>query len=469
MERSLTESARAVGEGRISPVELVEDALERAERWQPVINAFSQIHAAQALEEARRVGDSIARGEMVGPLAGVPVAVKDLFDVTGWETSGCCAGYRGNRAKRDARVVQLLREAGAIVIGKTNQHELACGGTNAISSIGPARNPWEASRMTGGSSGGSASAVAARVVPLALGTDTGGSIRIPSAFCGSAGLKPGYGVLSIEGAMTLAPTLDTVGAMGMSIEDLALAHGVLAGDGDRALRESDGPIDGLRIGFLTGYFARRVHPFVERAVEEAAAVMEELGAKVDPVDVGDITDAPEAWSRLVLPEFATAHGHLLRRPETVYPLTRASLEAGMRRTAFEYLKARERANDLRERFLAALGSADVLIAPATLFPAPPIGVERVEVGRGDVVDVHQGGVSWLTRPVSLTRLPTLSLPIGFTHAGLPLGAQLISRDREEGTLLRLGRAFQRATEHHHRTPSVRQARVGDRGGPRAGR
>jgi aspartyl-tRNA(Asn)/glutamyl-tRNA(Gln) amidotransferase subunit A len=456
---TLAESARAVRKRDVSPVELVEQSLERAERWQGITNAFSQMRGTEALHQAGKLADSLVRGEPPGVLHGVPVVVKDLFDVAGWETSGCCLGYRGNIARGDAEVVRLLREAGAVIIGKTNQHELAAGGTNAISALGPTRNPWDPSRITGGSSGGSGAAVAARVVPLALGTDTGGSIRIPASLCGTAGLKPGRGRISLEGAMPLAPSLDTAGALAMTAEDLAITYSVLSRSGHGFLEEASGPVSGVSAGILGGFFIERVHPDVRKAMDHVGRVLEDLGTKIVEGHLGEIRKAPEIWLRVAWPEFAAAHGHLLRRPETLYPLTRSFLEAGATQTALEYLKAKEQAVGLRVLFENALSEVDVLIAPATPFAAPLATADRVEVGEGRFSDI--ASVSWLTRPINLTGLPALALPAGFSEEGLPLGVQLIGRAGEEALLLRVGRAFQEATDYHRRAPSPRAAQAGD--------
>jgi aspartyl-tRNA(Asn)/glutamyl-tRNA(Gln) amidotransferase subunit A len=458
MMMTLAESARAVRTREVSPVELVEQSLERAERWQMVTNSFSQIRAAEALDEAGKLADSLARGESPGLLHGVPVVVKDLFDVVGWETSGCCLGYRGNIARRDAEVVRLLREDGAVIIGKTNQHELAAGGTNLISALGPTRNPWDPTRITGGSSGGSGAAVAARVVPLAIGTDTGGSIRIPASLCGAAGLKPTTGRVSLEGAMPLAPTLDTAGPMAMTAEDLTVAFAILARLGVDFLEETRGSAAGISAGVLGGFFTERVHADQIRARDHVAQVLGDLGTKIVEIEVGDIRKAPEMWLRVAWPEFAAVHGHLLRRPETLYPLTRSFLEAGATQTALDYLKAREQSVRVRALFMAALSEVDVLIAPATPFTAPRAAADRVDLGGDRFAEVR--AVSWLTRPVNLTGLPALSLPAGFSAEGLPLGVQLLGRPGEEAVLLRLGRAFQEATEHHRLAPSPRAAQAG---------
>lgn len=458
MPLTLAESARAVRVRDASPVELVEQALERAERWQPVTNAFSQVRAQEAMEEARARAEEVAAGGTLGSLHGVPIAVKDLFDVTGWETSGCSLGYRGNLARQDAALVRLLREAGAIIIAKTNQHELAAGATNSISALGPTRNPWDPSRITGGSSGGSAAAVASRVVPLAMGTDTGGSIRIPASLCGVCGLKPSTGRLSMKGAMPLSPTLDTPGPLAATVEDVAIAYGVLAELGPKFVEETAGTVGGLRVGILGGIFAERIHGEAREALVAVADVLEAQGAKLAHVEVAGVRDAPDVWLRVAWPEFAAAHGHLLRRPETVYPATRKILEEGNNRPAVDYLKARERAEQLRVAFLETLSEVDVLLAPTTPIPAPRPDEERVEVSDGEFVDARTG-LSVLTRPANLVGLPALAFPAGASREeGLPLGVQVIGRPGDEVTLLRLGRSFQDATEHHTLEPTRRSER-----------
>ena len=448
----LSEAVRRVRAGEVSPVELLENVLDRIERWEPVVNAFSQVHAEQALEEAAERAAVVTKGEPLGLLHGVPVAVKDLYDVAGWETTGCSAAYRGNVATADAEVVRRLREAGAVIVGKTNQHELAAGATNVVSSRGPSRNPWAPTRMTGGSSGGSAAAVAARIVPLAIGSDTGGSIRIPSSFCGVAGLKPTWGSVPMSGAMALAPSLDTAGALAATVDDVALAHEVLS-DRPGLSSEAALPATGLRVGLEHGFFAERVHPEVRAVLEEARDVLEAAGATTAPANAGPLADAPETWVRIAWAEFAAEHGHLLRRPDMLYAPTLAVLEQGMRESAVELIRASARVGEIRRGFDEALRSVDAILAPATPFPAPALDVKRIVLGDGTVMDVTKGGISWFTRPVNLAGLPALSLPAGFSSEGLPLGVQLIGRPGGEAALLRLGSAFQAATGHHERAPS----------------
>jgi aspartyl-tRNA(Asn)/glutamyl-tRNA(Gln) amidotransferase subunit A len=255
--------------------------------------------------------------------------------------------------------------------------------------------------------------------------------------------------------MPLAQSLDTAGPLAVTVEDLALALGALAGTDVVAERDAAG----LRVGVAGGFFARRTRPEVLAAVEHAGRVLAEAGAEVVPVEVPGLDDAPETWSVVVMSEFASTYGRLLRRPETMYPLTREAMTWGAARTAVEYLHARGRAAGVRARFLEALQEVDVLLAPATMMAATPIGVEEVELA-GDRMGLHRGAAGWLTRPVSLSGLPALSLPVGFSAEGLPLGAQVVGRDREEAVLIRVGMAYQSRTDHHLRAPAPRQARTG---------
>jgi aspartyl-tRNA(Asn)/glutamyl-tRNA(Gln) amidotransferase subunit A len=436
--------AGAVASREISPVEVAEEALRAAEAWQPVTNAFSQLRPEETVEEAERLADDLAGGGAAGPLAGVPVAVKDLFDVRGWETTGCCAAFRGRTAARDAEAVGRLRAAGAIVLGKTNQHELAAGATNVVSACGPTRNPWDADRITGGSSGGSAAAVASGVVPLALGTDTGGSIRIPASFCGVSGLKPAHGVISMEGAMPLSPSLDTGGPLAATAEDLALAFGVLSGTAS-----TPEGVGGRAVAVLTGDGARTARDDVLEATDHVAEVLAGAGVRVSSAELEGTEDALEVWDHVAWTEFAECYPELFGSPD-IHPRTLGILEFG--REARERLAwAKRRMEEIREAFLRALRDADALLLPATPSPAPRLADRVVAVG-GVGLDVRTGAPSVLTRPVSLSRLPALALPSGVSSEGLPIGAQLVGRPDGEGRLLGLAAAFQAATDHHQRRP-----------------
>ena len=433
------EMARAVAAGEASPVDLVAAALARLERWEPVTNAFSVVRAEEALDLARAAERALADGVALGPLHGVPVAVKDLFDVRGWETTGCCRAYAGRVARADAALVTRLRSAGAIVIGKTNQHELACGATNVVSACGPTRNPWDPARITGGSSGGSGAAVAAGVVPVALGTDTGGSIRIPSSYCGCLGLKPTTGRLPTEGMMPLAPSLDCPGPMTGTVEDLALAWAVLAGREQPALE----PKVPARVGLLGGWFARAREDQLA-AVRAAAEAFATAGAEVVEVPGEGIEDVFDVWRTLAWAEFADAHRGLLERTELLGERTAMAIRFGAGRTPEQRAAARARAAGIRGWFLERLGDVDVLLTPTTPTPAPPAEADEVEVAPGVGVDVHRGGPAWCTEPVNLSGLPALAMPAGRSAEGLPLSVQLVGPEDGEPLLLAWARFLEDA-------------------------
>jgi aspartyl-tRNA(Asn)/glutamyl-tRNA(Gln) amidotransferase subunit A len=258
--------------------------------------------------------------------------------------------------------------------------------------------------------------------------------------------------------MVLAPSLDTGGPIAVSAEDVALSLAALTGD-HGLVEASAQPVERLRVGVAGGFFVERVHPEVLEAVEEVRVTLQEAGARTSAVDLGDIRDSPEVWNRVAWPEFAAAHGRLLRRPETLYPRTRNRLEYGAARPAVDYLQAKERAAEIRDAFLETLRDVDALLAPTTPFPAPLADREEVQFG-GTTWDVHRGGPAWLTRSVNLAGLPALAIPAGLSREGIPLGVQLIGRPTGEAVLLRMARAYEAATGHQRRAPVLRGERTG---------
>ena len=312
-----------------------------------------------------------------------------------------------------------------------------------MSACGPTRNPWDPGRMTGGSSGGSAAAVAARVVPLALGTDTGGSVRIPSSFCGTVGLKPTHGAVGLEGVMPLAPSMDTVGPLCATARDAALALEVLTG----------APVELPEVSTisvaLVEWFVAPARDDVRQAAGAAADVLAGAGVTVRTMEEGPGYD-PEDWERLAWPELHEAHGRLLDRAEELGDSTRRFLEYGRDLDPAERAAAGERAQALRAALLDRLAEVDALLVPATAFPAPGIEEATIEVA-GRPVHVLRGAVSLLTRPANMVGIPAMAFPAGFSE-GLPLGLQVMGRPGDEATLLALVAAFQAATDHHLRVP-----------------
>lgn len=437
----------AIDDGGISPVELVSEAIRRIAAWQPVTSAASQVWADEALGAVRALPD-----KPVGPLHGIPVLVKELFDVAGHETTGCCDAFRGNVASADAFLVTRLREAGAIIVGKANMHELAASGTNHISACGPTRNPWATDRLTGGSSGGSAAAVATRSVPIALGTDTAGSIRVPSSFCGTVGLKPTHGRLPMRGAMPLSPTLGCAGPMAATVADVAVGYAALTGE-TQPTASAQPSLEGLRIGRVRdGYFARLIHPAVRAALDDVAEVLAAAGAVLIESRLPDMDGALHTWGDIAWPEFAAAYPDLdlHRVGEQIANHYRYGQQLDPRARVL----AREHAERMQAAFVTALHDADALLLPATAYPAPRFDDNEVGVDDGETLNVFRGGPVWFTCPMDIGRVPALSIPAGFDPAGLPLGVQLVGRFAQEWTLLRIGRAFQDVTRHHLRTPPL---------------
>ncbi|MEX2420443.1 MAG: amidase, partial [Actinomycetota bacterium] len=363
-------------------------ALGTLERTQPITNAFSDVYADEALRAAKIADARPREGERTRPgiLQGVPVAVKDLFDVTGHETTGSSRAYVGNLVTSDAAVVRRLREAGAIIVGKTNQHELAMGGTNLISMHGPTHNPFDPVRITGGSSGGSAAAVASGCVPIALGSDTGGSIRNPASFCGLYGLKPTQGRLPADGAMPLAPSMDCPGPLTTTIEDLSLAWWVLSGSD----REGKAP---ARVGLLEGHFDRFVHPEVRLALARTVEALRQIGAAVVPAGSDTSEPAWDGWADVVCMELVEAHPGLADRRELLFPRTAGFVARGTQLTSEEKVTLSRLPRDARAWFEHRFEGVDLLLAPSAPYPAPRADQDEVEMGDGTTLDVHLGGTS----------------------------------------------------------------------------
>lgn len=430
----------------VSPVAVVDIALDAIERAQPTLNACTHVLADSARRTARRLERSPAPR---GPLHGVPVAVKELFDVRGAPTTGCSDAYSGRVATADAALVAALRRAGAIIVAKTNQHELACGATGLVSSFGPARNPWDTECLAGGSSGGSAVAVASRVVPLGFGTDTGGSLRIPASFCGVTALKPTHGAVNLRGTMPVSPALDTVGPIATTVTDCAVAFGVI--------RSATCPVmpaasvmclSGLRVGLPASFFSK-VHAETKTAVERAAYVLEQLGAAVEEVDGPELDEDGRGFA-FVWGDFADAHRAVWEDPR-LHPEVAALLDQGRAMSPSARRRSSERAGQIRATFRRALRRVDHLLCPTTPYAAPPATAEAVAVG-SELLDVRRGGPSRLTLPVNLAGLPSLAFPVGFSAQGRPLGAQLIGPPWSEASLLTVGTMYQEATEWHRRLP-----------------
>ena len=400
----------------------VDDALDGIEAWQGSTNAFSQVFADLA-DQARAEADDPDRD---GRLAGVPIAVKELFDVRGHPTTGCCAAIPPRPAGRDAALVARLRGEGAIVIGKTNQHELAAGVTNLESACGPTRNPWDPNRMSGGSSGGSAIAVAAGIVPISLVSDTGGSARIPAAFCGTWGLKPTTGAISTEGMMPLAAEMDCPGVLAGSLDELRRAWAVVSGRPDDAAVPS-------RVGVLRGGRWERCHVEIRAAIEQAADRFRVAGVEVSELDGSELDDVHHVWNRMAWPSFAERYAELVGNP-ALGPGTAALLGWGAAHRD-ERPGGRAHTETIRSWFARTFEEVDLLLTATTPYVAPTVGARAVDLGDGSTMDVDRGGPSWFTTAANVAGLPALAIPFATSTEGLPLGVQLMAATQGEDALL----------------------------------
>jgi aspartyl-tRNA(Asn)/glutamyl-tRNA(Gln) amidotransferase subunit A len=467
-ELSVAALVRALRAHETTALAVVEAYLARIAALDGRFHAFVTLCADDALAAARAADAALARGA-AGPLAGVPVAIKDLLVVRGVRrTNGSAAFADDAPARADAGAVARLRAAGAIVIGTTHLHELAYGPTGVNPMLGTPVNPWSEARVPGGSSSGSGVAVAARLVPAALGTDTGGSIRVPSSLCGVSGLKPTYGRVSRAGVTPLAWTLDHVGPLARSAEDLALLLGVLAGH-DAADASSarvpvadyaaalDRPLRGTRVGVPRDFVGAMVEDDVARGFEAALGDLGRAGVAVSDVGIPALFHTGPALGAGILAEASAALRPLLgERVARVGPETRIYLELGKLVSAQHYLAAQRLRSRLYDETLAALDGVDVLATPTTPLAAPCPGEMAVRIGDRDVGVVE--ALCRFTGPFNLTGLPALTVPCGFTASGLPLGLQLVGRPFGEAALLAIGHGWQRETDWHaRRPPLVREA------------
>lgn len=457
---SLAEVAGLIARGELSPVELVDDALERIERLEPSLNAFRQVLGPQARERARQLQRGWKRRTRFGALYGVPVSVKDLILTRDAPTTAGSRIYGdGIETGSDALVVSRLRRAGAVLIGKTNLHEIALGITSVNEHFGPVRNPWAHDRVAGGSSGGSAAAVAAGLGYASIGTDTRGSVRIPAACCGVTGLKPTTGLVPTEGVLPLSWTLDHVGPLTRSVEDTALVLGVIAGSRSSSARyqESLGrPVEGLRIG-LSEYHLRDLDAEVAKAVEDATRRLAASGARLSNVEIPELDGALEESLVIGGAEAAAHHERDLRRqPDAYGPKVRERLELGFRFSAVELVRAERERQRVIAAFAATFREVDVLAGATMPVAASPIGAERIRVaGRDEPIT---NGYLRLTAPQSMGTVPAMSVPCGFTAEGLPIGLQLMAPRHREDLLFTMGAELQRRSDWHRRRPPLGESR-----------
>jgi aspartyl-tRNA(Asn)/glutamyl-tRNA(Gln) amidotransferase subunit A len=464
-EESLTAVAESIRAGKLSPVEAVERCLERVRKWDGRIRAFITLDEEGALRSARALETEAAAGRWRGPLHGVPVGFKDLCQLEGLPTSCGTRMPEYFTSAQGCTATRRLLDAGAVSLGKLNMTELAMGAFGDNAHHGDADNPWRAGHVTGGSSSGSGAGVAAGFFAGAVGSDTGGSIRLPAACCGVVGLKPTYGRVSRSGAMVLSWSMDHLGPLAWTTRDVALMLQVMAGrDAADAtasrrlvpdyLATLDQGIKDVRVGLPENYFFQGVQEEMADGVRQAARQLEALGARVVEMRLPDPQHMTDVAMLIARAESSTLHARLLReQPEALQPTVRARLELGVDISAYDYLQAlRLRATLTRAFIRDVFEEVDVLLAPVIPEPAPSWA--SLKTATVEEFNARSGRFSRLTRPFNGYGLPALSVPCGFTMAGLPMAFQAVGRPFDEGLLLKLGHAYQEAAGWHLRRPSL---------------
>jgi aspartyl-tRNA(Asn)/glutamyl-tRNA(Gln) amidotransferase subunit A len=429
---TMDEVGRRLRAGETSAAELTDACLERIATRNPELNAFILVMADEAREQARHADRELASGLDRGPLHGIPVSIKDLFDIRGTPTTAASRVREGHLAARDAPAVTLLRQAGAVLVGKTNMHEFALGTTNEDSAFGPARNPWDPTRSPGGSSGGAAASVAGGMAVAALGSDTGGSIRIPAAACGLVGLKPTRGELPTEGVVPLSRTLDHIGPLTRTVADAWHVYRALAGR--QAGEPVAAPVRGLRLAVLGGYFCDLLDDGVRAAFESTLESVRAAGVTVDRAEIQSAGDIAPIYLHIVLSEAAAYHAATLERaPDRYTTPVRLRLELGRYILAEDYVRALSGREALERQVDAALSACDALVLPTLPIPAPLLGTSTVRVGTSN--QSVRNVMLRLTQLFNLTGHPAVSVPCGQTADGLPCGFQIVGpRGRTEDLL-----------------------------------
>jgi aspartyl-tRNA(Asn)/glutamyl-tRNA(Gln) amidotransferase subunit A len=458
---SIAEAAGLIASKKLSPVEVISAHLERIEQTDGKLNSFITLLREESLDAAREAERAIQSGGYTGPLHGIPIGLKDLYYTRGVRTTIGSKIMRDFVPDYDAAVTERFRQAGAIIIGKLQMHEFALGSTSENPHYGPARNPWDTGRVTGGSSGGSGSAVAAGQCMGTLGSDTGGSIRIPAALCGIVGLKPTFGRVSRYGVFPLAYNMDTVGPMTRTVRDTALIMNAIAGYDLRDPSSVNCPAEdfsmsleqGIRIGIPQEYFYDVIDSEVKESVYQATRVLEGLGAKVDEISIPVLNHSITISGNILLTEAAEVHMENLRqRADDIGADVRARLETGAMTTAREYIKAQRARRMFNQQIAETFQQYDLLLAPTEPIGAPMINEPTVQVG--DKVQHKLALLPRLTRPFNICGVPTISVPCGFTSEGMPIGMQLAGRPFDDATVLKAAHAYEQATDWHTRRPLV---------------
>jgi len=456
LPQSILQTSELLRQGSVSPVELTTDCLTRIETLNPRLNAFITVTAELALAQARQAEAEIRRGDWRGPLHGIPLALKDLIDTAGIRTTAASLLFKDRIPTEDAEVVRRLRAAGAVLLGKQNLHEVAYGGSSMISAFGEVRNAWNREHIAGGSSGGSATAVAAGLGYGAIGTDTAGSVREPAALCGVVGLKPTYGRISARGVIPLSTSLDHVGPIGRTVADVAVIFAAIAGY-DAADRGSvDAPVEDygavlgkkfqpLRIGVPKKFFFEDLDGEVSSAINHAIAGLAALGAEMRDLELSVPTDR-----RLQSAESYAFHAEFIARsPDLYQPETLRRIRTGQNVSPDILLRCRAELEQARRDITAVFLDVDLLVTPTTPIAAPAIAELKQNP---DLLRPRELLLLRNTRPINVWGLPAISIPCGFTEGGLPIGLQIIGPHWGEGRVLQAAHAYEQATAWHKRQP-----------------
>ena len=463
---NLGEASQLLRTRKVSPVELTNECLRRIERLNPKLNAFITVTADSALTEARQAEKEIRRGDWRGPLHGIPIALKDLIDTAGVRTTAASELFKDRIPTEDAEIVRRLKAAGAVFLGKLNLHEFAYGGSSAISYFAPVHNPWNLDCSPGGSSGGSAAAVAAGLCYGAIGSDTGGSIRQPAAYCNIVGIKPTYGRVSTRGVIPLSWSLDHLGPMTRTVKDAALMLQAIAGYDARDPTSADVPVpdyfatiadatSSLRLGILRDYFFEGLHPEIETAMEAALSVLKKVTR--DQRDIAPLatdksySSVMDSYVTILRAESYSYHEkYVSKTPELYQAPTLKRIQAGGDITASALAQSRQQLEQIRHSVSKVFETVDLLITPTTC--VPPFTIADL----ADPSTLRDKELLMLrnTRPFNAFGLPTISVPCGFTRNGLPIGLQITGPSGDETTVLRLACAYEQATNWHQRKPNL---------------
>ncbi|WP_407157933.1 amidase [Bradyrhizobium sp. STM 3557] len=461
---TLTEVAKAIAEKKLSSHEVTRSCLHRIAQWQPHLNAFMAIESEPALKAAAEADAELAKGNVKGPLHGVPLAHKDMYYDAGHISTCGSLIRRDFVATSTSTALQRLKDAGAIRLGTLQMAEFAYGPTGHNAHYGPVHNPWKLGYVTGGSSSGSGSAVAARLTFAALGSDTGGSIRMPAHFCGVTGLKVTWGRVSRAGAMPLSQSLDTVGPLAQTAEDCALLLGLMAGPDPEDPTASTAPVQdylaatqaslkGLKIGVPKSFYVDDLDADVAKALEATIATLKTEGADVVQVELPDQRQLSSASQIVLAVEAAAFHKRwLIERPQDYGPQVLMRLQNALAVSGVTYLEAMRWRGAALAAHIAATSGVDAVIAPVSPIVAPSIAESDVGGGPGAEAVIQR--LTRFTRPINYLGLPSLAIPSGFSASGLPIAMQLVGRSFDEATVLTIGAAFQRATDFHARVPKL---------------